>query len=152
MEGIGTAGKIMCFCIFRILSGFRNSTNTCFVFIKGVRGILISQMNIKTYGCNFKFKVWRLRKLPQYFNISQVAKHLLSALICCQVILHSSHNTAGPHGTPVIALLILSGLNAESSEKIQDQPHLRSLECVKFQTFYEREFLEILLTSDFSLF
>ena len=34
MEGIGTAGKIMCFCIFRILSRLLNSTNTCFVFIK----------------------------------------------------------------------------------------------------------------------
>ena len=39
MEGIGTAGKIMCFCIFRILSRLRNSTNTCFVFIKEWEGI-----------------------------------------------------------------------------------------------------------------
>ena len=77
MEGIGTAGKIMCFCIFRILSGFRNSTNTCFVFIKGVRGILISQMNIKTYACNLKFEVWCLLKLSQYFNFSKVAQHFL---------------------------------------------------------------------------
>ena len=48
MEGIGTAGKIMCFCIFRILSRLRNSTNTCFVFIKSERRenrpVLISHM------------------------------------------------------------------------------------------------------------